>query len=148
MRDSLAKTAFSPGGETGGFRPERPPVGDTVALRAARPPGARTRSATVAATLLTLCFWIAAPPPAPASQEPAAPQPASTSTTTDAAKVPPPAAAYAGDAACQACHQKEAATYSETAHHLTSRLPTAAAIEGSFTRPTNLMLTANPNIAF
>src|SRR5450432_3306382 len=74
----------------------------------------------------------------------AGPQPPLPSKVTEAAKPQ----AYAGDAACQSCHEKESLPYLETAHHLTSSLPTADTIEGSFDRPFNLMRTANPNLGF
>jgi hypothetical protein len=64
-----------------------------------------------------------------------------------AEKQPPPASAYVGDAACRTCHT-QVATYKETAHHLTSRLPTAETIGGSFSPGSNILLTANPSLLF
>ena len=61
---------------------------------------------------------------------------------------PPPPDAYAGDAACASCHEKQAGTYLSTAHHLTSQPPSEKSIEGSFSRGSNVLETSNPNLAF
>lgn len=53
----------------------------------------------------------------------------------------------AGDAACLSCH-KEHADFEQTAHHLTSRLPTRASILGSFSDGENVLRTANPLLYF
>jgi Cytochrome c554 and c-prime len=63
-------------------------------------------------------------------------------------KTPPPPGAYAGDAACRQCHGAESSTYATTAHHLTSRLPTAQTIGGSFKESSNILHTANPKLIF
>lgn len=68
--------------------------------------------------------------------------------SSESSKQPPRADAYAGDAACASCHQKQAAPYFETAHHFTSQPPSAKSIEGSFSRGSNVLETANPNLAF
>lgn len=78
-----------------------------------------------------------------ATQVPAAPPPSSSPT-----RVPPQPQAYAGDAACAACHREQADTYPATAHHRTSSPPTPANIEGSFSKGSNVLETANPNLAF
>jgi hypothetical protein len=61
---------------------------------------------------------------------------------------PPPRQAYVGDAACRPCHEEEASKYPETAHHLTSRLPSKKSIAGSFTPGSNLLHTSNPYLSF
>ena len=53
-------------------------------------------------------------------------------------------ASYAGDAACLPCHQKEAAAYRKTAHHLTSQPANKAAILGSFAEGDNVLTIADP----
>ena len=63
-------------------------------------------------------------------------------------KLPPPPEAYAGDAACRACHAKQAAPYLATPHHQTSRPPSAGSIKGSFSPGLNLLRTANPDLVF
>jgi hypothetical protein len=55
---------------------------------------------------------------------------------------------YLGDEACQPCHQEIADTYRGTAHHLTSRLPSAASIAGKFTSGSNILRTSNPYLRF
>ena len=53
----------------------------------------------------------------------------------------------AGDAVCLSCHQ-EKASFEETAHRLTSTLPTRQSIAGSFSRGENVMRTSNPQLHF
>ena len=53
----------------------------------------------------------------------------------------------AGDSLCVSCHQDKA-TFEVTAHRLTSRLPTRAAIAGSFNRGANILRTTNPALHF
>ena len=53
----------------------------------------------------------------------------------------------AGDSACLSCHL-ERASFEQTAHHLTSQLPTRAAIAGGFSGPENLVRTSNPLLYF
>ncbi|HKO15227.1 MAG TPA: multiheme c-type cytochrome [Gemmatimonadaceae bacterium] len=53
----------------------------------------------------------------------------------------------AGDAVCLSCHRQHAA-FEETAHRLTSRLPTGASIAGSFRPGENVLRTANPDLHF
>src|ERR1022692_2236082 len=55
---------------------------------------------------------------------------------------------YLGDEACQPCHQEIVDTYRGTAHHLTSRLPSAASIAGKFTSGSNILRTSNPYLRF
>jgi hypothetical protein len=50
---------------------------------------------------------------------------------------------YAGDKACFACHKEVAETYSHTAHHLTSSLPSERSINGKFTAGSNILRTSN-----
>lgn len=49
---------------------------------------------------------------------------------------------YVGDAKCISCH-REQKTFWETAHHLTSSLPTEDSIAGKFTEGANLLRTSN-----
>lgn len=53
-----------------------------------------------------------------------------------------------GDDACQACHASTVEQFHRTAHFLTSRLPDATSILGSFSPGQNIMKTANPNLLF
>ncbi|HET7442812.1 MAG TPA: multiheme c-type cytochrome [Terriglobales bacterium] len=55
---------------------------------------------------------------------------------------------YIGDDACRSCHQEKVETFHETAHHLTSRLPSKTSIAGSFSPGSNTLPTANPNLLF
>jgi hypothetical protein len=52
-----------------------------------------------------------------------------------------------GDATCISCH-KAKATFEATAHRLTSRAPTRAAITGNFSPPDNVFRTTNPLLYF
>ena len=61
---------------------------------------------------------------------------------------PPPRQAYVGDDACRSCHEKEAAAYAQTAHHLTSRLPSKNSIAGKFTTGSNVLRTSNPYLTY
>jgi hypothetical protein len=61
---------------------------------------------------------------------------------------PPPASAYAGDAACAACHAKEAKTYGGTPHALDSSEAGAKTILGNFTPGKNVVRTPYPNVIF
>ena len=74
--------------------------------------------------------------------------PEQAATPNPVAKLPVPAEDYVGDAACRSCHLKESTTYAETAHHRTSRLPTAESIEGSFSPGSNILHTADPRLVF
>jgi cytochrome c554/c'-like protein len=56
-------------------------------------------------------------------------------------------ASAAGDAVCLSCHQQQAA-FEQTAHRLTSRLPTRANLMGSFHPGANVLRTANPQLHF
>jgi hypothetical protein len=53
----------------------------------------------------------------------------------------------AGDTVCLSCHG-QMATYEQTAHRLTSRLPAGTDIQGSFSRGENILRTANPNLYY
>ena len=48
-------------------------------------------------------------------------------------------AGYAGDASCVSCHRQLSQSYLHTAHHLTSQLPTASSILGSFRNGSNTL---------
>ncbi len=66
---------------------------------------------------------------------------------------PPPAAPsaaprYLGAKACAECHEDRWKGFHLTAHHLTSREPSAESISGSFEPPTNRLVTGNPNLWF
>lgn len=63
------------------------------------------------------------------------------------AKEPKDVGSNAGDV-CRPCHQKEAEMFHETAHHLSSRLPSRTSIYGSFEPGSNILKTANPNLIF
>jgi hypothetical protein len=51
---------------------------------------------------------------------------------------------YAGDAACASCHAEQGLSYIHTAHHLTSQMPTAASVLGSFQPRSNVLKIAEP----
>lgn len=70
------------------------------------------------------------------------------SSTPSAQTRPPSRQAYVGDDACRSCHQQEARTYTETAHHLTSRAPSRNSIAGKFTSGSNVLHTSNPYLSF
>jgi len=53
----------------------------------------------------------------------------------------------AGDSVCLSCH-RDKSSFETTAHRLTSRLPTRAAIAGSFSRGANILRTTNPDLHF
>ena len=53
----------------------------------------------------------------------------------------------AGDSTCLSGHQNKS-TFEATAHRLTSRLPTRAAIAGSFSGGANILRTTNPSMHF
>ena len=68
-------------------------------------------------------------------------------------KKPPPRADYVGDSVCASCHQKEAKSYPQTAHHLASSWPSARTMKGSFTPnpatpDANVLRTSNPYLTF
>lgn len=52
-----------------------------------------------------------------------------------------------GDRACLSCH-REKSGFEETAHHLTSRLPSSQSIAGSFQSGENVLRTSNPELYF
>jgi hypothetical protein len=54
---------------------------------------------------------------------------------------------YAGDASCLSCHGDKK-SFLTTAHHLSSRLPTARSIHGSFEPGRNVLTTPNPNLHY
>jgi nitrate/TMAO reductase-like tetraheme cytochrome c subunit len=55
---------------------------------------------------------------------------------------------YAGDDACQSCHQTQFSSYHQTSHFLTSAEPTAHSILGNFNSGSNILQTSNPNLSF
>ena len=55
---------------------------------------------------------------------------------------------YAGDEACQSCHQDVESSYRHTAHHLTSQLPSENSMAGKFTPGSNTLRTLDPNLHF
>jgi len=65
-----------------------------------------------------------------------------------AATAPPSRDLYAGDAACQKCHEAEFATYQTTGHHLTSQVADAHSIAGKFDAGANIFKTSNPFLFF
>jgi hypothetical protein len=54
---------------------------------------------------------------------------------------------YVGDDKCLSCHLGQK-TFRETAHHLTSRLPTEDSIAGKFSEGANLLKTSNPYLYY
>jgi len=52
-----------------------------------------------------------------------------------------------GDSTCLGCHQEQA-SFEQTAHRLTSKLPTRAFLQGRFNSGENILRTANPNLYF
>ena len=69
-------------------------------------------------------------------------------TVSPAVKKPPARADYAGDQACRSCHQDQAKTYFETAHHFATSWPSAQTVKGSFSTDANIMRTSNPYLHF
>jgi hypothetical protein len=55
---------------------------------------------------------------------------------------------YIGDQACRTCHAREFDEYHQTAHYLTSMVPSQSSILGKFTAGENVLKTANPNLYF
>jgi Cytochrome c554 and c-prime len=55
---------------------------------------------------------------------------------------------YVGDQACRSCHQQETNTYFETAHHLTSQMPSEHSILGKFSAGENILRTSNPALHY
>src|SRR5689334_16479493 len=55
---------------------------------------------------------------------------------------------YVGDEACNSCHRQTVEGFHETAHYLTSRLPTKESILGDFTPKQNVLKTSNPDLYF
>jgi len=51
---------------------------------------------------------------------------------------------FAGDAACVACHKDVAQSYSHTAHHRTSQLPTPISVLGNFRSGENVLTIVDP----
>jgi hypothetical protein len=76
------------------------------------------------------------------------PQPLAQSAPPSVGKKPPPRAQYAGDQACRSCHQEQAKTYLQTAHHLSTTLPAPSTMKGSFSGDASIMRTSNPYLHF
>lgn len=55
---------------------------------------------------------------------------------------------FLGAQACQSCHMEKYETFVETAHHLTSRPGTQAAVRGSLEAGKNQLRTVNPDLVF
>jgi len=55
---------------------------------------------------------------------------------------------YVGDGACSSCHKDKVESFHQTAHYLTSRLPTKDSILGNFTPGANVLKTSNPDLFF
>ena len=53
-----------------------------------------------------------------------------------------------GDGACTSCHQEKVEAFHQTAHYLTSRLPSKISILGNFTPGANVLKTSNPDLFF
>lgn len=53
-------------------------------------------------------------------------------------------AGLAGDDACKSCHRERSLTFKTTSHHLTSQLPNAVSVLGSFTEGSNLLRISRP----
>src|SRR5215472_15862540 len=51
------------------------------------------------------------------------------------------------DEECLVCHQAQA-TYLQTAHHLTSRLPSSESVRGDFSDSANILKTSNPDLFY
>jgi hypothetical protein len=62
-------------------------------------------------------------------------------------KEPIPLESYVGDNKCLSCHADKQ-SYLQTAHHLTSSLPSLESIEGSFRPGQNVLKTTNPDLSF
>lgn len=60
----------------------------------------------------------------------------------------PARSGYAGDQACVSCHADVLHSYHQTAHFLTSQMPSQQTILGSFATGQNVLKTANPNLSF
>jgi hypothetical protein len=55
---------------------------------------------------------------------------------------------HIGDLACRSCHQQETNTYFETAHHLTSQMPSEHSVLGKFSAGENILTTSNPALHY
>jgi hypothetical protein len=55
---------------------------------------------------------------------------------------------YVGDAVCSSCHREKVETFHQTAHYLTSRLPSKDSILGTFTPGANAPTTSNPELSY
>jgi hypothetical protein len=55
---------------------------------------------------------------------------------------------YVGDDACRSCHAAQVDSFHQTAHFVTSSVPTEKSILGKFTPGDNILKTVNPNLYF
>ena len=55
---------------------------------------------------------------------------------------------YVGDDTCKLCHREKVEIFHQTAHYLTSRLPSRNSILGNFTPGANVLKTSNPELLF
>jgi hypothetical protein len=58
------------------------------------------------------------------------------------------AATLVGDSACGSCHREKVHTFHQTAHAMTSSLPSAETIHGKFSPGSDTLRTINPNLVF
>jgi Cytochrome c554 and c-prime len=93
--------------------------------------------------LLTSCPWVFGCPQDSATLSTAEALPASHSEGASVGRE-----GFLGNHACQNCHRDKFATYIQTAHHRTSRLPDKNTIAGHFTPGHNIMNTFNPELFF
>ena len=81
------------------------------------------------------------------------PQPPSRSTVAPIASLPADKIAFprsdmVGDGACSSCHREKVEGFHQTAHYLTSSLPSKDSILGNFTPGANVLRTSNPDLSF
>ena len=55
---------------------------------------------------------------------------------------------YVGDDACRSCHSDKVNAFHQTAHYLTSMMPSEKSILGKFTPGDNILKTSNPDLFF
>lgn len=106
-----------------------------------KPAGAGFRIAVAFALIIALASFARVESQAPSDQQ-------SNPEIHYSGKPAPPDSAYAGDAACASCHQKEAHTYFATPHYLDSTVASAKTILGDFTPGKDILHTANPDLVY
>jgi hypothetical protein len=107
--------------------------------------GSRVGAGTKTVLVALMAVWLVLKPPA---QQGAVSPKRPPQSTSSPEKKAPPRQAYVGDEACRSCHAEEARNYAQTAHHLTSSLPSAKTVVGSFTPDANILHTSNPYLYF